>query len=707
MSTPPRKDRSGAGGVRRWLVGVLMLSAGRRKPENSIGFRVAVLGAVMTAVVALALAGVLKGTVTLAAFVVLPSAFWVSWQSRGKDARIFPLLLTGITAIAFIDLVRDIRSVANPEAARYPLARLFLLVQLIHSYDLRARRDLYFSLGSSLVLMAVAGSISHDLSFGALLVVYAAFAVTALVLAHRSELADGAERATPSRSRSTARILREVGRAAVPAALAASLLFLVLPQPNGMRAWALPFTAGEGPGTASLDGIRNPGFPGDPSSRSSGSSYYALSERMDLRVRGSLSDDVVMRVRSSAPSMWRGMLFDGYDGTAWTSTAGEPSPLPGTDQYLNPAAVETGEPRRTISQTFYIQAEQPNTYFSAATPAQIWSWSRPRVDELGVLRASATLTPGTSYGVVSVKGVADARALRRVSNETVPAELQRYLQLPAGLPERVRKLAQRITAGAGNDYERVRAIEAYLRKNLRYSLDSPVPPSGHDAVDHFLFDARVGFCEQFASATAVMLRTLGVPARVAVGYTPGTKNPLTGLYEVKGSDAHAWVEVYFPGLGWYEFDPTFNVPSAQEDVGDQIVLVKLWRWAGAHVDGLAPAAPVAAVAIAVPLGAAWVWSRRRRAPARGGVVNPGIAPGPVARAWERLEADLARRGTPRRDHETASEVMARLVGGRSQPARRSVAVFERERYGRSDVTSAEAGAATEAIEELRRSLTRR
>ena len=94
-----------------------------------------------------------------------------------------------------------------------------------------------------------------------------------------------------------------------------------------------------------------------------------------------------------------------------------------------------------------------------------------------------------------------------------------------------------------------------------YSIDTPPLPAGADAVDTFLFDQQVGFCEQIASALVVMLRTLGVPARLGVGYASGDRNPFTGLYEVKASDAHAWTEVFFPGHGWLTFDPTANVPS--------------------------------------------------------------------------------------------------------------------------------------------------
>ncbi|MFN2491136.1 MAG: transglutaminase family protein [Actinomycetota bacterium] len=152
----------------------------------------------------------------------------------------------------------------------------------------------------------------------------------------------------------------------------------------------------------------------------------------------------------------------------------------------------------------------------------------------------------------------------------------------------MKDLARAATRDATNDFDRVLAIESYLRRNFRYTIDSPVPPPGRDAVDHFLFDAKVGFCEQFASATTVMLRSLGIPARVAAGYAVGDRNPFTGLYDVRASDAHTWVEVWFPdGLGWDEFDPTFEVPPARTDVADVLPLARALAFAADQLDSLA------------------------------------------------------------------------------------------------------------------------
>src|SRR5439155_19800440 len=111
-----------------------------------------------------------------------------------------------------------------------------------------------------------------------------------------------------------------------------------------------------------------------------------------------------------------------------------------------------------------------------------------------------------------------------------------------------------ITRDKTNAYDKAEAIELYLRTNFKYSTVVKAPPSGRDPVDYFLFDLKEDFCEYFASSMVVMLRSVGVPARVVEGYTMGTFDEPTGGYMITERNAHAWVEVYFAGYGWIEFE---------------------------------------------------------------------------------------------------------------------------------------------------------
>ena len=146
----------------------------------------------------------------------------------------------------------------------------------------------------------------------------------------------------------------------------------------------------------------------------------------------------------------------------------------------------------------------------------------------------------------------------------MPSEvLNRYADEPDTTP-RVRALAEQITEGADTTYDKIRAIEAWLARNTEYSLDAPLSPKGVDVVDFFLFESRLGWCEQVSSSLAVLARSAGIPARLATGFVPGEKDGLSGRFVVRERDAHAWTEIYFPGVGWQGFDPTAHVPLAGE-----------------------------------------------------------------------------------------------------------------------------------------------
>lgn len=162
--------------------------------------------------------------------------------------------------------------------------------------------------------------------------------------------------------------------------------------------------------------------------------------------------------------------------------------------------------------------------------------------------------------------------------EEVPVN---YLQLPAELPERVSQLAENITAKRSTLYDKVTAIEEYLSDNSDFiysKTDTPFTPENKDYVDYFLFESKVGYCDNFSSSMVVLLRTLGIPARWTKGFAAGTRSLVEEdgktrtVYAVKNSDAHAWVEVYFEGYGWLPFEPTptFNNPDRPAITEDDV-----------------------------------------------------------------------------------------------------------------------------------------
>ncbi|MDP9067351.1 MAG: DUF3488 and transglutaminase-like domain-containing protein [Actinomycetota bacterium] len=692
-----------------------------RAPEDSILLRACVLGAVMVGALTLAVENAISGQTAALLLVLLPFAYWVSYVRRSEDNWHIKIALTVLAIFALIRFLGQLRGIATLDEVRFPLADLFLWVQVLHGFDLPARKDLSFSLGSSLTLMAAAGSVSQNMTFAVLLLVYFAFAIASLALAHRSELQEGvAAKAAPrpkqprsQRSRQAPPGVWDVAKALGVTALAAALLFLVIPQPTGVRTFALPFNLGPGIGAIAGQGdISNPGFPGfgggAPGLRANGAAFYGFDDELDLRVRGDLNDELVMRVRASAPAMWKGILFADYNGVSWTAAENtEAVTLQGGPPYAYPPQFRSLGPRSTVSQTFYVETEQPSVLFAAGQPDAIWHDGAVTLDELGGIRLPATLTSDTVYSVVSTRGAATPAELRALSSNEVPDNIQRYLELPPTVTERTRELAREITAGADNDYDKVKAIEAWLAQNYRYDIESPVPPEGQDAVDHFLFDTDVGFCEQFASATAVMLRSLGIPARFVAGYTPGRRNPFTGYYEVRNSDAHTWVEVWFPRVGWYEFDPTFDIPPAEEDLAASIPLAALISFIGGQfgdlsgVGELLKLSLLLLLAATVGIGGFVAWRRLRpRSPALAGSAGHQLAPGQVTRAFRRLEEALSRRGAGRSPPETAAELIARTGGRHDENRQAALRAFERERYGARPPTEEEARAAIHELDRL-------
>jgi hypothetical protein len=150
------------------------------------------------------------------------------------------------------------------------------------------------------------------------------------------------------------------------------------------------------------------------------------------------------------------------------------------------------------------------------------------------------------------------------SEGPIPLEIgAKYLQLPADLDPRVGELAARMIENATSTMEKAAAVEAWLKRNYQYTLNLTWTP-GAQPISNFLFDAKAGHCEYFASSMAILLRTAGVPTRLVNGFLTGEYNPVGKDYIVRQSDAHSWVEVYVPGSGWIEFDPTPPDPNQKE-----------------------------------------------------------------------------------------------------------------------------------------------
>lgn len=290
-----------------------------------------------------------------------------------------------------------------------------------------------------------------------------------------------------------------------------------------------------------------------------------------------LNPAVVMRIRSQQGDSreleglkWRGLAlarFDGrrwsappFDAALWSSRSGRYD-LPETS-LRDPDYLAKGSSRRVYYRVL-LEPLSADVLFAAAVPLEISGRLRMlQVHDSGSLTFLLRAYTQLGYDVVSDVGQPDPSLVRQASTDYPPEILENYLQLPP-LDPRVPELAQRVVAGQENPYDQARALENHLRTQYGYTLELPSTPE-QDPVARFLFERRQGHCEYFASAMTVMLRSQGTPARMISGFLTGEYNEVGENFIVRASDAHTWVEAYFPGIGWLEFDPTPPDPNQRQ-----------------------------------------------------------------------------------------------------------------------------------------------
>jgi hypothetical protein len=311
-----------------------------------------------------------------------------------------------------------------------------------------------------------------------------------------------------------------------------------------------------------------------------------FSEHVDLGVIGAVKQDASLVMRVEFPDVrgvlservyFRGTAFDRYDGHAWSNTRLHRRSLLRSDDGAFQATTEPMLSPTGLQQEILLEPLDVPILFGV-TGVEMIKGNFPvvQLDAMGNFYLPYAPSGRFQYTVYS----SPSRMRREERTETsfhYPASITaHFLQLPHMSPQ-VAELAQAVTRQAGTPYEKVLAIEQHLRQHYQYSLDvgqvQPVNP-----VEAFLFIRKSGYCEHYATAMVLMLRTLGMPARLVTGYLPGEWNEYGGYYTVRQRDAHAWVEVYFPRSGWVSFDPTPNVAAPPVD--------PVWSRVGSALDSM-------------------------------------------------------------------------------------------------------------------------
>lgn len=294
-----------------------------------------------------------------------------------------------------------------------------------------------------------------------------------------------------------------------------------------------------------------------------GANLHSFGDTLPIQGNIELGSKVLLEVTSTEAGFLRGTSYDEYTGSGWKATDRE-----STD--VEAGELAGGEPgasapeRETIVRVLVVDGE--DVIFTLGIPRgtndrSVVDTPKGVTGEIERIESARNLGDGDGYNALGSVSTATAEQLRAAGEAYPDWVSERYLQLPDDLPGRVTAFtAAEVRDVPDNAYDQATEIERYLRE-FPYSLDVPTAPPGRDAVDFLLFDLKTGYFDYQATAMAVMLRTLGVPARVAVGYALDENSAEEGKYTVRKSDAYAWVEVYFPTYGWITFNPTSDRPA--------------------------------------------------------------------------------------------------------------------------------------------------
>lgn len=571
-------------------------------PEDSIPLRVLVQILVAVGIVATDVAAAdsidHQGISLWAVPLSFAGAAWSGYRRRHRNIPIkFCIAIGMLMALALF----FVRLWAERNDTRLALATLLIHLQILHSFDLPRRKDLGYSAVIGLILMGVAATLSQTLAFAPLLLLFLAIALPVLVLDYRSRLG----LADPS--------VRGLRLDLAPKRLGAVLLailglglaiFMLLPRMPGYQLRSFPVSS-----PIKLDrpfdssSIVNPGYDQSGTSGTSTGSrttgagsldeefYYGFNSEINQNLRGTLKPKRVMRVRSQSPGFWRVLAFDRYTGQGWKisrNAEDQVKTLQRPDwsfRFSVPWSVTLSKTREVV-QSYTIVAQLPNLLPALFEAKELYfPTQQVAIDPEGGLRSPVPLSEGLTYTVVSEVPYRDRTLLRRASTNYPPYIRDYYLQIPEAIAPRIRQTTEALLASASQPLTTASEQALYLAQTLkqRYKIrpDLPFFEATEDLASAFLFQYEGGYPDHFATALTVMLRSIGIPARLVMGFGSGQFNPFTGYYEVKNTDAYAMTEVYFHKYGWFAFDPIPGheiIPPSIEDSQTFGVLKQFWSW---------------------------------------------------------------------------------------------------------------------------------
>ncbi|HEY2492736.1 MAG TPA: transglutaminase domain-containing protein [Paenibacillus sp.] len=300
---------------------------------------------------------------------------------------------------------------------------------------------------------------------------------------------------------------------------------------------------------------------------------------------------MVFTAQTPTASYWRGETLSYYNGRRWADPqlfldtvqlSSEIPSLPSNHHTEQPTMIQTVQFKQVMSDHSpifgggdIVQIKEMNTEQGDTLAYILHNEITDNVKLAGSMaKKTADLENAvTGYRIEVMPLIVNKDQLRTAVGIDPEQITRRYLQLPDALPSRIKTLSDRITSETDNRYDAALAIQTYLKQQYKYTMNTKIPPVNADFVEDFLFVTRQGYCNHFATAMTIMLRSQGIPARYVKGYTQGTlKEGSTSTYVVDEINAHAWVEVYFPERGWTPFDPTpgFNIATSNTEISETV-----------------------------------------------------------------------------------------------------------------------------------------
>ncbi|MEA5449698.1 DUF3488 and DUF4129 domain-containing transglutaminase family protein [Leptolyngbya sp. CCNP1308] len=562
------------------------------------------------------------GSVVVAAAGVTAASWWnllaiplsavgatFSWQRR-RDRNIAIKFFIAIGMLMAMAAFFS-RLLEAPGDTRIVLAELLVQLQVLHSFDLPRRKDLGYSMMIGLILLGVAATISQTLAFAPLLLLFLALAVPVLGLDYQSRLGLGPIAWGEIKLRPT--LGRFLGLMALIVGLGL-LIFVFLPRLPGYQIQSFPVSSViDTPGDFSGEDILNSAYrdnggedgEGDGFGDGAGTiqgqgkstgpgvvdtvSYYGFNQRMNQNLRGTMTPQVVMRVRSQAPGFWRVLAFDTYTGQGWDISRNDDAQTLKRSRFsaqtflpIDPTLARN----REVVQTYTLVSELPNLIPAMYQPKQLYFPTREvAIDAEGSLRSPVILQEGMTYTVVSRVPFRDRTLLGQAGTRYPPGIRSHYLQVPEEILEPVRAKTEELLATSPTPLTDAYEKSLYLAQALkqRYTIQPELPFFGseQDLVESFLFQTQGGYPDHFSTVLTIMLRSIDIPARLVAGFGEGEFNPFTGFYVVRNTDAYALTEVYFPQYGWFGFDPIpgheLIPPSLRENEAFSMVR-QFWDW---------------------------------------------------------------------------------------------------------------------------------